>query len=167
MKIGVVRADNRVIVDGIGADVDCSDLSGNIRAIHWDGDKNRGEIEFEPDAAGIRMGNLEIASFARFSFLHERWALAAAESAHMKKTKKAGEAEQRLARAEELQAQLAEFERVAEDNRRAAEARAAEEAAAREKVRDLEERNRALEARISAIEQQTQSLLPQKAQPQS
>ena len=158
MKISVVRADNRVIVDGIGADVDCSDLSGHIRAIHWDGNKNRGEIEFEPDLAGVRMGNLEIVGFDRFSFLHERWVFAVAEAEHREMTKKTGEAEKQLEQAQGVQAQIAEFERVAADNLRAADARAAEEAAARDTVRALDAHNRELEARIAALEQQTKAL---------
>lgn len=67
MKISVVRADNRVIVDGVGADVDCSDLSGHVRAIHWCGDACRGEIEFEPDAAGVRIGWPRLSSRRRRS----------------------------------------------------------------------------------------------------
>ena len=133
MKISIVRADNRVIVDGVGADVDCSDLSTHIHAIHWDSDAGRGEIEFAPDTNGVRMGNLEIASFNRFSFLQERWSLAVVEAEHKKKTEKLSEAEKRLENAQAMQDQLAEFERVAAENARAADARAAEEAeAARE-----------------------------------
>jgi hypothetical protein len=158
MKITAVRADNRVIVDGVGADVDCSDLSGHIRAIHWDGDKNRGEIEFEPDAAGIRMGNLDISSFNRFSFLQERWSLAIVEAQDKEKTKKLSEAEKRLENAQAMQDQFAEFERVAAENARAADARAAEEAEVREKVRALSERNRDLEARLAALEQLTKAI---------
>jgi hypothetical protein len=158
MKISVVRADNRVIIDGVGADVDCSDLSTHIHAIHWDGDAGRGEIEFSPDANGARMGNLEIASFNRFSFLHERWSLAIIEAELKKKTEKLSVAEKQLASAQAMQAQLAEFERVAAENAQAAEARAAEEAELRGKVSDLEERNRALEERLAALEQQTKAI---------
>ena len=57
-----------------------------------------------------------------------------------------------------MQDHVAEFERVAAENASAAQARAAEEEQLRETMRALDERNRDLEERIAALEQQTKAI---------
>ena len=46
MKLTIVPNDNTVIVDGVAATVDLSHLPDCIHAIQWDGDAERGEVEY-------------------------------------------------------------------------------------------------------------------------
>jgi hypothetical protein len=94
MKIAIIREDGMVVVDGVGRQVDLSAMSGAIHAVHWDGARERGEVEYETIdlpvfeengegeqvQIGVRPGrpnNLVLQSFDSFSWAYDGWVAAA------------------------------------------------------------------------------------------
>lgn len=69
-RITIIRQDNTVVVDGVGASVDCAELPQYVHAIQWFG--TDGWIEFAPDAGGKRSPNLKIVEIAPYGFLVDR-----------------------------------------------------------------------------------------------
>jgi hypothetical protein len=103
MKVSIVKDDNKVVVDGIGHDVDCSELPTFIHAIQFD--NGVGHIEFKADENGRRMGNIKIMDITFANYLLDRHRI---EDDRIKKEKK--EVEERMKHAsEEYAVKLAEL----------------------------------------------------------
>jgi hypothetical protein len=103
MKVSVIREDNKVVVDGVGHDVDCSELPTFIHAIQFD--NGVGHIEFKADENGRRMGNIKIMDITFANYLLDRHRI---EDDRIKKEKKEAEEKKKLA-AEEYETKLAEL----------------------------------------------------------
>ena len=103
MKVSVIREDNKVVVDGVGHDVDCSELPTFIHAIQFD--NGVGHIEFKADENGRRMGNIKIMDITFANYLLDRHRI---EDDRIKKEKKEAEEKKKLA-VEEHEAKLAEL----------------------------------------------------------
>jgi len=103
MKVSIVKDDNKVVVDGVGHDVDCSELPTFIHAIQFD--NGVGHIEFKADENGRRMGNIKIMDITFANYLLDRHRI---EDDRIKKEKK--EVEERMKHAsEEYAVKLAEL----------------------------------------------------------
>jgi hypothetical protein len=74
-KISVIAEDNSVVIDGLGLQVDCSDLPYFVHAIQWDG--KQGELEFKAGPNGVRPAPMTIVDLKPFHFLLDRWDMAA------------------------------------------------------------------------------------------
>jgi hypothetical protein len=53
MKVSIIRPDNMVVVDGVGREVDLSDLDPAIHAIQFDSSTDKGEIEYVPETTEL------------------------------------------------------------------------------------------------------------------
>jgi len=103
MKVSVIREDNKVVVDGVGHDVDCSELPTFIHAIQFD--NGVGHIELKADENGRRMGNIKIMDITFANYLLDRHRI---EDERVKKEKKEAGEKMKLA-SEEREAKLAEL----------------------------------------------------------
>jgi len=103
MKVSIIKEDNKVVVDGVGHDVDCSELPTFIHAIQFD--NGVGHIEFKADENGRRMGNIKIMDITFANYLLDRHRI---EDDRIKKEKKEAEEKKKLA-VEEHEAKLAEL----------------------------------------------------------
>lgn len=140
MRVTIVPGDNLVVIDGVGASVDCSELPLFFHAIHWDG--LRGEIELKPDERGIRHGNIRIASIEPWEFLIDRWRLILSANKVAEKKQAAEHHERQVEHERMLQQTFNESkEFVAKLNEERAQHQAA--------VEELQAKHDALEQRIS------------------
>ncbi|RAI34514.1 hypothetical protein [Rhodoplanes serenus] len=150
MKLTIVRADSIVIVDGVSATVDLSDLSTHISAVQWaDG---RGWIEFEPDARGVQDANLPIADLGRFQVYVDRHAIVVAEARVAETGRRIEAAERKAAEQKARDEHAAALAAAQAEAERAAAAQAEERVDAAERLAALEAQNAALEARLAALE---------------
>ncbi len=79
MRLTIIKDDNRVMVDGVGYEVDCSSLPADVHAVQWDG--SSGEIEYRMtrcDHCGARSKKVNefIRDVAPYAPLVEAWKLA-------------------------------------------------------------------------------------------
>jgi len=103
MKVSIIREDNKVVVDGVGHDVDCSELPTFIHAIQFD--NGVGHIEFKADENGRRMGNIKSLDITFVNYLLDRHRI---EEARIKKENEQLEEKKKLA-SEEREAKLVEL----------------------------------------------------------
>lgn len=85
MRVTILKDDNKVMVDGEGHTVDCSDLPANFHALQWT--DNHGEIEYgmvrcEHCGGRSKKPNETIAGIGIYQVYVDRWheAKAAAEA---------------------------------------------------------------------------------------
>lgn len=150
MKLTIIRADGVVIVDGVAATVDLSDLSTHIDAVQWiDG---RGWIEFAPDASGVQDGNLPITDLGRFQVYADRHAIAVADAAVAETGRRVAAAERKAEERKAREKHAAALATAMADAERAAAARDEERAASADRLAALDAQNAALEARLAALE---------------
>jgi hypothetical protein len=148
MRLTVIPGDNTVIIDGQGAQVDCSDLPSYVRAIQWDGAK--GWIEHHPDANGRQHANVEIVSVAPYLYLVERWRTKIVEQKKEALTHEAESAES-LVRYHENQAQQKQdFDRAAAEVQTLIRAQQKEKAEQNALLQRIVAENAELKARIEA-----------------
>jgi hypothetical protein len=158
MRLTIIKADNTVVVDGIAAEVDCSEIPIFVHAIQWDGDRGRGEIEFIKDTDGIKHPNMPITDISHYGVMVDRWRIRRLEMDHEQKRVQLDEAEKRIASDDEAQklllAHQEEQERVfkeAADREAAAEA---EKADLQRRVSDLEAKHADLAQKLEAANQE-------------
>jgi hypothetical protein len=74
MKVTIVNAENRVIVDGVQKpNIDCSALPAYVSVIQWDEASSSGWIEFVNDGHGVFLPNVKIIDFAPYRHLVQAW----------------------------------------------------------------------------------------------
>lgn len=147
MLVSVVCPDSVVVIDGVAAPVDCSDLPSFIRAIQWDSDAGRGHLEFERGSDGRVHPNLAITDFSPYDYFFDRHREALTSAAVKAREAELAEAEREARDAKNRAEQEAQMQAAAaEMQERAVVAIAAKQAA--------DERVAAMEARIAALESQ-------------
>jgi hypothetical protein len=148
MRLTVIPGDNTVIIDGQGAQVDCSDLPSYVRAIQWDGEK--GWIEHHPDANGRQHANVETVSVAPYLYLVERWRTKITEQKKEALTQEAEHAESVVRYHENQEKQKKEFERAAAEMQELVRAQQKEKAEQNALLQQIVADNAELKARIDA-----------------
>jgi hypothetical protein len=158
MKLTIVKSDNMVVVDGLAAEVDCSEIPIFVHAIQWDSDLGRGEIEFVADSDGTRHPNMPITDIFHYQVMIDRWRLKRLELEHQQKRIHLSEAEGRIAADDEAKKLLAahqkEQERVFKEASEREAAAQAEKADLQRRLRDLEDKHADLEQRLEAANQE-------------
>jgi hypothetical protein len=158
MRLTIIKADNTVVVDGIAAEIDCSEIPIFVHAIQWDSDRGRGEIEFVKDADGIKHPNMLITDISHYEVMVDRWRIRRLEMDHEQKRVQLDEAEKRIASDDEMQKLLAahqeEQERVFKEAADREAVADAEKADLQRRLRDLEAKQIDLEQRLEAANQE-------------
>jgi hypothetical protein len=158
MRLTIVKADNTVVIDGVAAEVDCSEVPIFVHAIQWDSDRGRGQIEFVPDSDGTKHPNMRITDVSQYGVLVERWRLKRAEAQHKQTSVQLDEAQKRIASDDDMQKLLAahqeEQERVFKEAANRQAVAEAEKADLQRRVRDLEEKHADLEQKLEAANQE-------------
>lgn len=149
MIVSVIRPDSCVIVDGVAASVDCSELPAFIHAIQWNYDAGRGHIEFAPDSDGRRNPNMPITDFTAYGYLCDRHREALASAAIRAKEAELSEAEKRMRDAKALIEQEAELQAALAEMQERAAAALAEKHASDDRVAAMEARLAELENKIA------------------
>ncbi len=149
MIISIIRPDSRVIVDGVAASVDCSELPAFIHAIQWNSDAGRGHIEFAPDNDGRRHPNMPITDFTAYEYLCDRHREERACAALKEKEAELVEAEKMLRDAEALAEQEAQMQAAIVEIHKSAEVALAEKQAAVDRITAMEARIAELENKIA------------------
>lgn len=78
----ISREDNTLAANGVGQSVDCSALPSTVHALQWYGGATPpyGEIEYAPDANGLRTPNIRFSDFSPYQFLVDAYNTALAVS---------------------------------------------------------------------------------------
>lgn len=149
MIISVIRPDSCVIVDGISASVDCSDLPAFIHAIQWNSDACRGHIEFAPDSDGRRHPNMPISDFTAYEYLCDRHRESCASAAVIAKEAELSEAEKKVRGAKAQAEQEAQLHAALVEMQERSAAALAEKQASDDRVAAMEARLAELENKIA------------------
>lgn len=149
MIVSIIRPDSYVVVDGVAAPVDCSDLPAFIRAIQWDTETCRGHIELMADANGRVYPNMSITDFAAYDYLCDRHREALASAAVKEKEAELSVAEKKVRDARVRAEQEAEMRAVAAEMQARVDAAIAEKQAADDRVTAMEVRLAELENQIA------------------
>ena len=149
MIVSVIRPDSCVIVDGISALVDCSDLPAFIHAIQWNSDAARGHIEFARDNDGRRHPNMPITDFTAYGYLCDRHREACACDAIKAKEIELGETEKKVRDAKGRAEQEAQVQAALDEMQERAAAALAEKQASDDRVAAMEARIAELENKIA------------------
>lgn len=149
MIVSVIRPDSCVIVDGVAASVDCSELPAFIHAIQWNSDAGRGHIEFAPDSDGRRNPNMPITDFTAYGYLCDRHREARASAAIRAKEAELGEVEKKARDAKALAEQDAQMQAALVEMQARTEVALAEKRAADDRITRMEAQLAELENKIA------------------
>ena len=92
MKVSIHKTDGKVYVDGVGLEVDTSDLPTYVKVVQWDSDLGKGHIEFVQDNSGKFVLNQSISDFSQFQHAVDGWNI---KNEEMVKAQEALEAQQK------------------------------------------------------------------------
>lgn len=158
MIISIIRPDSYVVIDGVAAPVDCSDLPAFIRAIQWDAETGRGHIEFMADANGRVHPNMLIMDFAAYDYLCDRHREALASAAVKAKEAELSEAEKKVRDVRVRAEQEAQMQAAAVEMQARVDAALAEKRAADDRVAEMEARLANLENKIARANTEAKSI---------
>ena len=150
MRLTILKDDDVVIVDSVGAKVSCKEIPAYVHAIQWDG--ARGHIEFKHAPDGSHVANVPIQHVENYAFLIDRWRVARSEAAIADKEFAARHAESQAEFARKLKDHEAARSAIAEQADEQSAALEDERVQLRDRLSQLESSHADLDRRLAEAE---------------